>query len=484
MRKTLPVVIVVLFGCAHSQAQSPAVLTAADLGAQPDPAIPAFPPQAGIGGNPQAPRGPVPFGNGEQPVLRFAGENGPQNLFTFSLFDDTGYDDNLFATNINKIGAFFTSVGPRVSFLTSRKHMTFDFDYAPSFEIFKQNSARDAVNQILALDVAAEMSPRFQLRMRESASELYYGLFGGNGEQLVPGLGPPGGSVPYFINPGSRTIDSASRVDLVFNKSARTSIDVFGGYSLMDIKNPGVNITYGNVRSPNAGWSYSYRVSARGSFSATYLYAQSQFASAATRYSNQNLSLSYAYQISNTASVSVFGGPEYTYINETLLIPIQTIFGIIDLPYPIHKPEWDWSGGFSATKTTLGTAFSLFGSRYVASGGGLLTALNSNSGSLVVSRRLPWNWTGSMALTYSQFQALSFGQAQTGKYTIAGGSISLNHRLGERASVRMNYARTRQRGSAATLSAAVGPGLDYGNMDRNRASIGIDWQIGKVHLGH
>jgi len=485
MRKTLPVVFVVLFAGVRSQAQSPAVLAAADLGTQPDPAIPASPAQIGIGGNPQAQGGgPAPFGNGEQPVLRFAGDNGPQNEFTFSLSDDTGYDDNLFGSNIGKVGGFFTSVGPHVSFLTARKHVTFDFSYSPFFEIFKQYSNRDSVNQTLALDVGTEISPRFQLRARESASEFYYGLFGGNGEQVVPGLGPPGGAVPYFINPESRTITSTSRIDLIFNKSARTSIDLFGGYSLMNINYPGAVITYGNFQGGNAGLSYSYRSSARSSFSATYVYGESRFSSVANHYSNQNLSLSYAYQISKTAFISLFGGPEYTYINETLLIPIQTIFGIVKIPYPIHKPEWDWSAGFSVSKTTLGTAFSLSGSRYVSGGGGLLTAVNSNTGSLGISRRLPWNWTGGMSVNYTQFQALSFGGAQSGKYTIAYGNVSLNHKLGERASVRMNYGYTSQRGSSNNVGTALAPGLNYGNLDRNRASVGIDWQIGKVHLGH
>lgn len=483
MRKTLPVVFVVLFAGVRSQAQSPAVLAAADLGAQPDPAIPASPAQIGIGGNPQAQGGgPAPFGNGEQPVLRFAGDNGPQNEFTFTLSDQTGYSDNVLGSNINRHGDFFTAVGPQVAFVTGRKHVSFMFSYAPYFQIYKRFSSYDALNQSLNLDAAVEVSPRLQLRVRSSTSEYYYGLFNSNAQQVVPGLGPPGG-VPLYVNPETRTITNFDRVDIAFSKSDRTTIDFFGGYFLTDIKNPGVNITYGNFKGGNAGWSYSYRASPRGSFSLTYTYGESQYSGIASRYSNQNASLSYAYQISKTASISFFGGPEYTYINETLLIPIQTIFGIVDLPYPIHKPEWDWSAGFNVSKTTLGTTFFLFGSRYVSGGGGLLTAVNSNSGSLGMSRRLPWNWTGNLGLTYAQYQALSFGGLQNGKFTTAFGNISLNHKLGERASVNLNYNYTSQRGSRTT-SGALAPGLYYGNLDSNRMSVGINWQIGKVHLGH
>ena len=474
MRKTLLVVIVLLIVSACSQAQSPVVRAGTDFGAQPDPALPALP-QIGQPMGPGA--GPTPFGTGEQPVLRFAGDNAPQNQFIFSLTDDTGYDDNVFGNDLNRKRDFFTDVGPRITYLTSRKHITFDLDYAPFFQIYKQYSGYDSVNQSLNLNAAAQISPRFELRVREMAGEYYFGLFGGYGQPVVSGLGPPGGTVPYFVNPDTRSISTRSRVDIIFNKSARTTLDVFGDFSTLNYKNLGnaASGTLFNLEAPNGGFSYSYRVNARGTFSATYDYGKSVYLGVHNppRYQTQTASLSYAYQFSNTMSASVWGGPEYTQLRETLLIPIPPL-GFI--PVLIDKPEWDWSAGFSVSRTTPLSTIALTASRYVTSGGGLLTAVDDSMGELRFSRRLTLGWTGDAGLTYSQVQALGFGGVMSGHYNIEYGTLGFHHQLGERASLRMSYVGTRQRSGHGTA-------FNFFGVDRNRASVGIDWQIGKVHLG-
>ncbi|HMD99002.1 MAG TPA: hypothetical protein VKM93_16930 [Terriglobia bacterium] len=486
MRKTLPLVVVLLFVGARSPAQSAPVLAAAEFGAEPDPAIPAAPAQLGIGGNPLGGGGGLaPFGNGEQPVLRFAGDTGPLNQFTFSLADNSGYDDDILGTNAAKHGDFFTSVGPRVLFLTSRKRMSFNFDYAPTFQIYKRYSQLDGVNQTLNLDAAATLSPRLQLRARNITAETYYGLFSGSSDS-VPGLTTPGGPVPFFVNPETRTITNTDRVDTIFSKSGRTSIDLYGSYFLLNVKNVtgGATGTYADLKGYNAGWSYRYQSSPRGSFSLTYAYGKSRYTGVSSGYANQTASLSYAYQISGTTSISVFGGPEYTYLNETLLIGVRTPAGIVEVPFGVHKPQWDWSAGLSATTSTKGTGIALSLSRFVGSAGGLLTAVNSTFGSLTISHRLPKSWTGRILLNYGQYEALSFGGVQSGKYTTGVGNVTLNRDLGEHLGLTLTYNYTTQSGSSPIIGTAVAPGFTYANLDRNRASVGISWQIAKVHLGH
>ncbi len=488
MRKALPLVVVLLFAGARSPAQSPPVLAAAEFEAQPDPGIPAAPAQFGIGGNPQGGGGLAPFGNGEQPVLRFAGDTGPQNQFTFNLADNSGYDDDILGTNAAKHGDFFTSVGPRVLFVTSRKRVSFNFDYAPTFQIYKRYSQLDGVNQSLNLDAVATVSPRLQLRVRNVTAETYYGLFTGTSD-AVPGLTTPGGPVPFFVNPETRTITNTDRVDIIFSKSARTSIEAYGSYFLLNVKNVG-NVSgaatgvYANFKGYNAGWSYRYQPTPRGNFSLSYSYGKSRFSGASSGYANQTASLSYAYQISGTTSISVFGGPEYTYLNETLLIGVSTPAGVVEVPFGVHKPQWDWSAGLSATTSTKGTGIALSLSRFVGSAGGLLTAVNSNYGSLMISHRLPKSWTGRIMLNYGQNEALSFGGVQSGKYTTGVGNVTLNRDLGERLGLSLTYNYTTQSGSSPIIGTALAPGFTYANLDRNRASVGISWQIAKVHLGH
>jgi hypothetical protein len=187
------------------------------------------------------------------------------------------------------------------------------------------------------------------------------------------------------------------------------------------------------------------------------------------------LILSYAYQTSKTTSISFFGGPEHTHLNET--IPPQTVGGP---PTYVHESQWDWSAGFSVSKMTNSTTFSLGATHAVSGGGGLLAAVNGTSGWLDISRRLPGNWMGNMRLSYGESRALSFGGLQSGSFTFGMGDISLSHKLGERLSFSVRYNRTQQQGSVPV----IGGGLYYADFDRDLVTIGIGWQIGKVHLGH
>jgi hypothetical protein len=400
----------------------------------------------------------------------------------FDLSDSTGYDDHVYGTNQSTYGDFFTGVGARLGFFTARKHLTMSLDYAPSFLIYKRNSSADNVNQTLGFSGALDLSPHVQVSVRDSASEYSYGLFG-NAEPLVPGLGPPGGAILYSINPRTRTVSNTSRLDLLFTKSARTVIAVFGAYNTL-----GYHAGFNNMQAATGGLSYSYRVSRRGAFSATYAYSDSLFqgnqpgaSSGSTpggsRFASQSLTLSYAYQISKSTSVSLFGGPERTHVRETLvlLIPLPP-FGLVPVPLPVRRFEWDWSAGGGVTTTTHNTAISLTASRAVSNGGGLLTAVNSDLASLGIARRLPHGWQGSSSLNYGFSRTLGFGGLPGGRFNTESGQVSLGRKLGEHLSFGLDYQHQRQRYGG-------GSSLGYADLDRNRASLHFGWEVAKIPFG-
>jgi len=483
MRKTMSIVLTLLFACGNSKAQFTSLAPKA-LNGQPGLAgcAAAAPQVPGTGQGSFGGEGPVPFGSGEQPLLRFAGDNGPQNVLTFDLNDSTGYDDHVYGTNQSTYGDFFTGVGADLAFFTARKHLTVSLDYMPSFFIYRRDSNADNFNQALGFRAALELSRRFQLSVRDNGSDYSYGLFG-NGPQLVPGLGPPGGAILYSINPRTRTVTDTSRLDLLFTKSERTVIDVFGAFNVL---------TFGgashNMQAVTGGLSYSYRASRRGAFSATYTYGNSLFqengpatssgsTQGGSRFATQGLFLSYAYQISKTTSVSFFGGPERTHVRETLveLIPLPPI-GIAQLIVPVRRFEWNWSAGGGVTTTTHNTAISLTASRAVSNGGGLLTAVNSDFGSLGIARRLPHGWQWSSSLNYGLSRALAFGGLLSGTFNTETGQVSLSRKLGEHLSFAIDYQHQRQR-------LGGGSNLGVADLDRNRASVRFDWEVKKIAVG-
>jgi hypothetical protein len=476
------VVLTLLFAGGNSKAQSTPLAPTA-LNGQPGLAgrIAAAPQVPGTGQGPFGGQGPAPFGSGEQPLLRFAGDNGPQNVLMFDLNDSIGYDDHVYGTNQNNYADFFTDVGARLSFFTVRKRLDASLDYAPSFFIYRRNSSADYWNQTLDFNSALEFSRHFQLRVRDSGSEYSYGSFG-NGQQLLPGLGLPGGAILYSINPETRTVINTSRLDLLFTKSERTAIDVFGTYNTLTYR-----AGFHDWQGATGGLSYSYRVTRRGAFSATYTYANSLFQGnpsatsiesiqGGSRFATQSLFLSYAYQISRTTSVSFFGGPERTHVGETLVLslPLSTV-GVIQAFIPIRRFEWDWSAGGGVTTTTHNTAVSLTASRAVSNGGGLLTAVNSDFASLGIARRLPHRWQWSSSLNYGLSQALVFGTLPSGSFNTEIGQVSLSRKLGEHLSLGFNYQHQRQRQGG-------GNSLGFANLDRDLGSVRFDWEVKKIPL--
>jgi hypothetical protein len=484
MHKTIRVVLILLFACGNSKAQStPLTMTALNgqLGlagrAADAPQVP------GAGQGPFGGQEPAPFGSGEQPLLRFAGDNGPQNVLMFDLNDSTGYDDHVYGTNQNTYADFFTDVGARLSFFAVRKRLDVSLDYVPSFFIYRRNSSADYWNQTLGFDATLDLSRRFQLRVRDSGTEYSYGSFG-LGQQLVPGLGPPGGAILYSINPETRTVSNASRLDLLFTKSERTVIDVFGADNTLTYR-----AHFSDWQGATGGLTYSYRVTRRGAFSATYVYTNTLFqgtpsatslesTQGGSRFATQSLFLSYAYQISKTTSVSFYGGPERTHVGETLVLslPLSTA-GVIQVFIPFHRFEWDWSAGGGVTTTTHKTAISLTASRAVSNGGGLLTAVNSDFASLGFARRLPHSWQWSSSLNYGLSQALIFGSLPSGSFNTEIGQVSLGRKLGEHLSLSFDYQHQRQRQGG-------GYSLGFADLDRDRASVRFDWGVKKIPLGH
>jgi hypothetical protein len=400
----------------------------------------------------------------------------------FELNDSTGYDSRVYGTNQSTYGDFFTDAGARLSLFTARKHLEVSLDYAPSFVIYKRDSSADFWNQTLGFDAALEASPHFQLRVRDSASEYSYGWFG-NGQQLVAGLGLPGGAIVYAINPKTRAIADTSRLDLLIAKSARTTIDVFGTYNTLDYR-----AGFNNLQGATGGMSYSYRVSRRGTFSATYTYANSLFQGSApstsmlstqggSRFATHGLFLSYAHQVFKSTSVSFFGGPERTHVDETLVLSLPlSSSGVIRVFIPVHRFEVDWSAGAAVTTSTHNTAISLTAFRAVSNGGGLLTDVNSNFASLGIARRLRLGWQSSLSLNYGLSQALGFAGLVSGRFETEIGQVSLRHKLGEHLGLSIEYQHQRQRQSGASSLAVA-------DLDRDLGSIRFDWEVKKISVG-
>lgn len=419
-------------------------------------------------------QGPAPFGNGEQNVLRYAGETGLKNYFLFSLGAETGYDDNVLSNNAFRRGEGFVGISPRISFGEERKAVDFTVDYTPSFEIYQKTTGYNRLNHALGLNFDFRLSSHWRLKLRDNA--IYAnGIFQPNsGQSFLPGQGPPTSLNPNIYTPLARQLGNESRLDLIYQKSYRTSLSLSGGYLLSQY----TNVSTGpqsllNTRGWYSGLQYTYRLSKRTTLGTQYLLNNYTFEKQ-SRAIVHSVYFSLAHQFSPTVALQIFAGPQYSR---------QTSLATNLLPFPvgpvtggsIFSDSWNTAAGGTLTKQAGKTALALSAQRVTSNGGGLLALVTSNVATFDVRRRLARRWDASIDLMDSyQTQIVGLSVAK-GVIRSQQASASLDHSLAKGLTMRFYYSYLHQRTQGSVVYLA--------NVDRNHASVGIFYDLGKFPLG-
>lgn len=414
--------------------------------------------------------GPHPYGDAEKTRPDYAGTSYPRNIFLLAFSGGSSYDDNIFGNNKQRISDVDFLFGPSLSLRREGKSLSLALSYQPHFRIYRRESELKTLDQSLDFDASYRASSRLAFRARTSA--VYsIGIFQPSGsEEFLPGLGSPSGLNETVFTPTIRHLSWSSRVDGIYQASAHSSVDLFLGQSTLDyeqqISSAG-NLQ--NTKERQAGLLFSRRLSPHTTLGANYLVEDIRFGPN-SRTLVHSAFFSYSQQLSPSLSLNIFGGPQYSHVDELLLFPL----GPFTLQIPFFHADWNWALGGTLTKRLDKAVFQLSAQHQVTNGGGLLGAVVSSSGGASIRRRLPGRWDVLLSAGYANNSNLD-SVFSRGAYQSLTTGASLERSLTDKLSLRMRYDFVHQRGT--------GQAPLFGNFDRDVWSLEFSYRFSQFVFG-
>lgn len=419
------------------------------------------------------PSGPQTFGGGENARLNYAGTPGVRNILSLGLTVGSSYDDNVFGNNAQRVGDVDLMVGPSLGLRRDGKRFSAGLSYQPYLRMYRKASIQNAADQFGGLDLSYQASPRLSFRARGGGSYIT-GIFQpSQGSEFISELGSPSSLNQTVFIPTSREVTWSARGDLIYQLNVRDSFDVFGGQAAMEFLPQTPNRNQGvlqNTRQSNAGLLYQHRLSPHTTVGINYMFQDIRFWPASRTLVHSGF-LTYAQQFSPSLTLSLFGGPQYTYLNDMLRLPL----GPFTLQVPVAQAQWNWAVGGSLTKRENNTVFQFSAGHQVSDGGGLIGGVSSSSVTASVRRRLARTWDATTSVGYAKNSSLGSALFLQGTYDSFTAGAGLEHALAERVSLRVAYDFVRQRGS--------GQAPLLGNFDRDIFSVQVSYWIHQIALG-
>ena len=416
------------------------------------------------------PSGPQTYGGGEKSRLEYAGTPGVRNILSLGLTVGSSYDDNVFSNNSQRVGDIDLLVGPSVSLRRDGKRLSTALNYSPYLRVYRKASIQNAADQTLGLDLTYQATSRLSFRGRGSGAYVT-GIFQpSQGSEFISELGSPSSLNQTVFTPTTREVTWGARADLDYQLNVRDSFDLFGGQAAVNFlpQTPNQGVLQ-NTRQSNAGLLYQHRLSPHATVGINYVFQDIHFFPA-SRTLVQSAFLTYAQQFSPSLTVSLFGGPQYTNLNDLLKLSV----GPLTFQVPITQGQWNWAVGGSLTKQEHSTAFQFSAAHQVSDGGGLIGGVSSSSVMASVRRRLARNWDATTSAGYAKNSVLGSALPQ-GNYDSFTAGAGLEHALAERVSLRVGYNFVRQRGS--------GQAPLLGNFDRDLWSVQVSYWFRQIALG-
>ncbi len=412
------------------------------------------------------------YGRAELPGLQYTGVNYPRNVFSLGLSQETAYDDNVWNNNQLRRGAPVFGFGGRMAFRQERKHLTWALDYRGDFQFFPEAGINRAFDHGLQVDVGYRVSSRFGLRLRDS---LHYSnsLFRPRwNEQYMPELGSPTGLNQTVFLPLAVMFENNLRVDALYVKSRRTSIDVFGGVIGRDFHHrtpDGRRLP--ETKGTNAGVQYLYQATRADTIGALYVANDLRFGDE-SRAVTHSIFMNYGRRLAPRLDLEVYGGPQYVRLNDRFSLDLG--FPGLVLTGRLFRTQWRGALGGSLSWRSEQTALQIFARRTVMDGVSLLSAATNSTLEANMRHRLGRQWHIMWNATFARTNALA---SRWSGSSFEGQSMGLafERTLTEHLTAHLGYNLIRQRSD--------GPVPLQADINRNRVSFGVFYQLSKIPLG-
>lgn len=441
---------------------------------------------AGVGAWAQSARNPQEstaagrlFGTGERPSRNYAGNSFPRNVLSLSVSQETAYDDNLLMDNRTRLSDMTFTFTGRLAFRQERKRLTFALDYQPDLLLYKSTRGLDVVNHTLQLDAIYQATPRFTLRLRDTTAYRTDVFRPHPRDEFMPGFWSPSSLNNSIYTPLLRTLENSVRFDAIYQQSRQTSFTLFGGFLKRDFVRDSVEGArfadrLQNIQGVNGGLQYLRRLDRNNTVGALYMIHDLKPGDSRARV--HSAFFNYARQVSRSTTLEVYGGPQYSRLQTDFRTALFLLGNPFLLTGRVTRTRWHPAVGGMFLKQTDRSVLQISVRRTVSDGSGLLVGATSNNvGEASLRRRLsgPWhlNWSLVLADT-SSLDSIYFDSRIRGQST----GFSLERTLTENLTARLGYNFIRQRNSGLTPLVAR-------EIDRNRVSFGVFYQVGKLTLG-
>jgi hypothetical protein len=380
------------------------------------------------------------------------GGGGRENLLTASLSGSFGYIDNLYpGSGTGNISEKLYTLLPSISVDRSTERQHLSATYSPSFMLYQPSSELNEIDQNARLHLDHRFTPRLDMSVGESWLRSSTGLnqasLGVNGS--VSGAAPtltPGVYVPF----GLRTINDLDG-HLSYQFSPHGVVGGSGQYSTVSYPNLGEGSGLYNSNGTSGGGFFYQQVSAKQYVGASYEYDHILASPLGTDYKTDTNTISafYTLFLTDTASISVSGGPEH--------------YSAVHAPLPAlsaWSPSVTVSGGWHGRRISLAGNYS----HTVTGGGGLLGAFHSNSVNVGARMQLSRNWQSALGVNYASNRNATplLALSSSSGYSLVT-SFSLQRALTPRLSTRFQYDRI-QEDYGRTQAIAANPTSDRGTI--------------------
>ena len=203
------------------------------------------------------------YGTGMQTPLRYDGEQVLENAAALTVGASAFYDDNVQATNANRVADEALSLNANFAVQKQSSHLTFNFDYQPFFLIYRQTSGYDRLNHAANVNLAYRLSPRVILGLHDVFTFENGVLPSLSGQSLAGGPLPPNGLNQGIFPYTTRTLTNTGGAALTFVKSRRHSFTFSADYNQLELGSSsgsgGAGPLY-NGLGVSAGLEYQYRI--------------------------------------------------------------------------------------------------------------------------------------------------------------------------------------------------------------------------------
>lgn len=368
------------------------------------------------------------------------------NTYTLGIMAGGHFDDNAVINARPREWDLGYTLFPLIAFTETRPRIEWSVKYSPGVDISQNLLYRNQFSQRLDGQFSWLTSPHGLLQGQEYylVSSDPFAQLGSGGTSPGPTVSPNQG--PFI--PNVRRTETMTNALYSYRLSAHSSFGIGGNFLLSKFDNtPRKGPATALIDSQRASGEayFNHQFSEREALGFQYGIQVLRFPRSNARTTTHTILVFDQITISPRSSFTIYGGPEYADTFNQVVLNL----GFFVLTIPVKAQAWSGAGGviYNWTGERLGLALDF--TRGVSDGGGLVGAVEQNSGRAKISWKLNQRLTLSSALEGSSNTLLAAKPTQ--ELLTYSARAELSQQIARDLSVNWFYGRLNQTGGFANF---------------------------------